>query len=180
MKEFEEKTDEELVEIIRSADRELFSVIIDRYEKKLFRYAFNLIKNELKASDIVQEAFIKSFINLKGFDTKKKFSSWIYRIVHNEAMSSVKKYRKEVPILDDMDFQSNENIEKDFEKKEISEEVTQCMDQLSLMYAEPLALYYFEDKTYDEISDILHIPPGTVAIRIKRSKIIMKKICQTK
>jgi RNA polymerase sigma-70 factor (ECF subfamily) len=95
-------------------------------------------------------------------------------------MNSVKKYRKEVPILDDMDFQSNENIEKDFEKKEISEEVVQCMDQLPLMYAEPLALYYFEDKTYDEISDILHIPPGTVAIRIKRSKIIMKKICQTK
>jgi RNA polymerase sigma-70 factor (ECF subfamily) len=180
MIEYEEKTDEELVEIIRSVDRELFSVIIDRYEKKLFRYAFNLIKNELKASDIVQEAFIKSFINLKGFDTKKKFSSWIYRIVHNEAMNSVKKYRKEVPILDDMDFQSNENIEKDFEKKEISEEVVQCMDQLPLMYAEPLALYYFEDKTYDEISDILHIPPGTVAIRIKRSKIIMKKICQTK
>jgi RNA polymerase sigma-70 factor (ECF subfamily) len=180
MTELEEKTDEELVEIIRSADRELFSVIIDRYEKKLFRYAYNLIKNESKAADIVQEAFIKSFINLKGFDAKKKFSSWIYRIVHNEAMNSVKKYRQEVPILDDMDFQSNENIEKDFEKKEIGEEVARCMDQLPIIYAEPLALYYYEDKTYDEISDILHIPPGTVAIRIKRSKIIMKKICQTK
>lgn len=180
MIESEEKSDEELVKIIRSVDRESFSIIIDRYEKKLLRYAFNLIKNEQKASDVVQESFIKSFVNLKGFDTKKKFSSWIYRIVHNEAMNIIKKYHREIPILDEMDFQSNENIELEFEQKEARQEVEKCLADLPLIYAEPLSLYYLEEKTYDEISDILHIPPGTVAIRLKRAKIIMKKICQTK
>ena len=180
MIDFEGKTDEELVEVIRSVDREAFSIIIDRYEKKLLRYAFNLIKNEQKASDIVQESFIKSFVNLKGFDTKKKFSSWIYRIVHNEAMNSVKKYYREIPMLDEMDFQSSENIEQEFEQKEIRQELEKCLGELPIIYAEPLSLYYLEEKTYDEISDILHIPPGTVAIRLRRAKIIMKKICQTK
>jgi len=172
-------TDEMLVEKIRSHDRELFSVIIDRYEKKLLRYAFNLTQNEQKASDIVQEAFIKSYVNLNGFDTRKKFSSWIYRIVHNEAMNSIKKHYKETPILEDMDFPSTENIEEEFKKKEIKEQVIKCLDKISLMYAEPLELYYLEEKSYEEISDILHIPPGTVAVRLRRAKIIMKKICQT-
>jgi len=180
MSNLNEESDEELVKKIQSLDRELFAIVIDRYEKRLFRYAFSLVKNEQKAADVVQEAFIKSYVNLRAFDTKKKFSSWIYRIVHNEAMNSIKKYHKEIPILDDMDFESGENIEKEFERKEVGEEVKKCLNILPLKYAEPLELHYLEEKSYEEISDILHIPLGTVAIRLKRAKILMKNICQTK
>ena len=176
----EELSDEMLVEKIRLDNRNLFAVVIDRYEKKLLRYAFNLVKNEHRAADIVQESFIKSYINIKSFNTNKKFSSWIYRIVHNEAMNSIKKYRREIPILDNDDFPSKDDVEGEFERKEVVEQVAKCLDEIPLIYAEPLELYYLEDKTYDEISDILHIPPGTVATRLRRVKILMRKICQTK
>jgi RNA polymerase sigma-70 factor (ECF subfamily) len=178
MTDIEKLTDEELVEKIRSNDYNLYAVIIDRYKNKLLRYAVNIVHDDDKASHIVQDSFIKAYINLKGFNINKSFSSWIYRIVHNESINIIKKYHKEVSILDDFDFGSDENIEEDFEKKEVMFKVEKCLKEIPLLYSEPLSLYYINDKSYQEISDILRIPMGTVAVRINRAKKLMKKICQ--
>ncbi len=174
----EQLSDEIIVEQIRSVDQELYVLLVERYQHKLFRYAQSLMHVEHKATDVVQEAFIKAFINLQGFDTQKKFSSWIYRIVHNEAMNSVKKYQKEVSLPEDFEFASNEDIEADFEQQELAAAVQARLQELPLMYAEPLALRYLEEKSYEEISDILHLPMGTVATRINRAKVLMKHLCQ--
>lgn len=170
-------SDEEIVEKVRSNDQELYAVIVDRYQSKLLRYAHSLIKDETKAVDIVQESFIKAFINLNGFDTKKKFSSWIYRITHNEAMNIAKKHQKETTLPDNIDFSSEENIEDDLEQKEIISKVKKCLEEIPLLYSEPMALHFIEDMSHREISDILRIPMGTVATRINRGKILMKHLC---
>lgn len=174
----EKLSDEEIVEQVRTSDQNLYAIIVDRYQKKLVRYANNLVKNESKAIDIVQESFIKAFIDLNSFDTKKKFSSWIYRIVHNQAINVVKKYNKETPLPENLDFTSDDDIEKDFEQKELAETVEKCIGDIPLLYSEPLSLYYLDEKSYEEISDILKIPMGTVATRISRAKKMMKNICQ--
>ena len=171
-------TDEEIVERVRSNYPDFYSEIIERYKNKLLRYAMGLVHDNDQASHIVQDSLIKGYINLNGFNTKKKFSSWIYRIVHNEAMNLIKKYQKEVPILDDFDFESDEDITKDFEQKETAIYVEKCLNSMPLIYSEPLSLYYLDDKSYEEISDILRIPMGTVAIRMSRAKKLMKHICQ--
>jgi len=171
-------TDEEIIEKVRSNDRDLYAVIIDRYESKLLRYAINLVHDNDKASHIVQDSLVKAYINLNGFNTKKKFSSWVYRIVHNEAMNTLKKYKSEMPILEEFDFESEQDITKEFEQKEISAHVEKCLKSIPLIYSEPLSLYYLDEKSYEEISDILRIPMGTVAIRMSRAKKLMKHICQ--
>jgi RNA polymerase sigma-70 factor, ECF subfamily len=171
-------TDEEIIEKVRSDDRDLYAIIIDRYKDKLLRYATNLVHDNDRASHIVQDSMVKAYINLNGFNTKKKFSSWIYRIVHNEAMNVLKKYKNEVSILDDFDFESDQDVVKDFEQKEMIVHVEKCLKSIPLIYSEPLSLYYLDDKSYEEISDILRIPMGTVATRISRAKKLMKNICQ--
>jgi len=178
MLDIKELSDNEIVEKVRTSDQELYSVIIDRYQKKLIRYAYNLIKNEDKAIDIVQESFVKAYINLNDFNIEKKFSSWIYRIVHNQAINLAKKYQKETLLLENWDFKSDDNIESDFEEKEVIEKVEKCLKEIPLLYSEPLSLYYIDEKSYEEISDILRIPMGTVATRINRAKKLMKNICQ--
>ena len=178
MENYKTLSDEQLVEEVRSKDQELYTHIVDRYQIKIMRYAKYLIYDEHKAADVVQETFIKAFINLNGFDTRKKFSSWIYRIAHNEAMNSVKKYHRESPLSPDFDLPSSEDIEEEFTKKEIIDKTRDCLTQMPVLYSEPLALYYLEDKPYDEISDILRLPIGTVGTRINRAKILMKTICQ--
>jgi RNA polymerase sigma-70 factor, ECF subfamily len=171
-------TDEEIVEKVRTSDKDLYAVIIERYQKKLLHYANSLIKDEDKAVDTVQISFTKAFVNLNSFNIKNKFGSWIYRIVHNEALNLIKKYPGETPLLDDIDFKSDEDIENNFIKSETKSEVTKCLKKIPIIYSEPLILYYLENKTYEEISDILRIPMGTVAVRINRAKKLMKNICQ--
>jgi len=179
MKDLKKLKDEQIVELVRTKDKELYIEIVLRYQTKLLRYALYLIQDKTKAADAIQESFIKAFINLNSFDLKMKFSSWIYRIVHNQVMNIFNKNKKELPLLDTVDFDSGKNLELDLLNKETHEKVNKCVDQMPIMYSEPLLLYYFEEKSYEEISDILRLPVGTVGTRINRAKVIMKKICQS-
>lgn len=178
MFEYENKTDEEVVLHIQSKDQEIYFVIMERYQSKLTRYVGSIVSDRLKISDIVQSTFIKAFINLQSFDNKKKFSSWLYRIAHNEAINEISKRGREVPFEENFDIQSDEDIENNFEKKEVELKIKKCINKMPLIYSEPIVLYSIEDKSYEEISDILRIPMGTVATRINRAKILMKNICQ--
>ncbi|MBP9821113.1 RNA polymerase sigma factor, partial [Candidatus Saccharibacteria bacterium] len=83
--------DEQIVQLVISGNKEKFGDIMERYEPKLMRYVVYLAHDEPMATDIVQETFIKSYKNLKSYNPKYKFSSWIYRIAHNEAMNAVKR-----------------------------------------------------------------------------------------
>lgn len=178
MKDANKMTDERLVEVIKNKNKELYREIIIRYEKKLLRYARYLLNDREKSADIVQESFIKAYVNLNSFNLKMKFSSWIYRIVHNQAINIIQKYKKELPLLENIDYDNGKNLELDFTNKEIKTRVNKCIGQLPLIYSEPLSLFYLEDKSYDEISDILRLPIGTVGTRINRAKSMMKIICQ--
>ncbi len=173
-------TDEQAVEYIRTKDREGYREIVARYQDKLMRYANYLVYyNNMEAADIVQNSFIKAFINLNSFDTRKKFSSWIYRIVHNEAMNAVARHRNELPILEGVDFEDGGSIIDNLSKEEVRARVNKCLSLLPPLYREPLVLFFIEEKSYEEISDILRLPTGTVGTRISRAKTLMEKICQT-
>ena len=178
MKDLKKLTDEQIVKIVRTKDKEVYLEIVLRYQEKLLRYALYLVQDKAKAADAVQESFIKAFINLNSFNTKMKFSSWIYRIVHNQVMNAVSKYKKELPLFENVDLNSGKNPEIDLTKKEIRDRVNKCIGQIPIKYSEPLSLFYLEEKSYGEISDILRLPIGTVGTRINRAKVFMKKICQ--
>lgn len=171
-------TDEEIIQKISAGEHDLYSVIIDRYQDKLLRYAMSLIRDRDKATDIVQETFTKAFINLKSLNISKSFSSWIYRITHNEAVNAIKKHKREIPIPEDFDTADETNLENKATERETREQVEKCLDQIPILYSEPLVLFYLEDKSYEEISDILRLPIGTVGTRIRRARNLMRKICQ--
>ena len=178
MKDISKLSDEKIVELTRKKDKELFVHIIKRYQDKLMRYSNYLVGDEHNAADIVQESFIKAYTNLNGFDIKKKFSSWIYRIVHNEAINLINKQKKQVSLYKDVDYDSGIDIEDGFVKKELENRTHNCLSKMPVIYKEPLSLFFLDEKSYEEISDILRIPIGTVGTRINRAKFLMKKICQ--
>jgi RNA polymerase sigma-70 factor (ECF subfamily) len=84
-------TDEAVAREIQKGNNMLLGVIIDRYEKKLTRYIGKFTSNTDNINDLVQDVFIKCYTNIQSFDTKQKFSSWIYRIAHNESVNFLKK-----------------------------------------------------------------------------------------
>lgn len=180
MKKYQNLPDEKLVEITIKSDKQAYGELVNRYEKKLIRYANYLIKNEAKAADAVQNTFIKGFVNLRSFNKDFKFSSWIYRICHNEAINEAKKYSKEVKgenlIWDLFKGKSEQEPEKVGEREMQAQEVRECIEKLPMKYKEPVALYYLEEMSYKEVADILRIPTSTVGVRINRGKVILKEI----
>lgn len=168
----QKKSDEEVVIAVRTSNKELYREIINRYQVRLFTYARYITGDEDKAKDAVQETFIKAYRNLNSFDASKKFSSWIYRITHNEAINIVKKYKRETALPDESKLPMTEDghIEKLLEQAEHNQNIRQLIEMLPMKYKEAIVLYFIEEKSYEEISDILRIPMGTVGIRILRAK----------
>ena len=179
MKDLKSLSDEELAVYIYSEEKEAYREVVERYQDKLLRYVGSLVGNKDKAEDVVQEAFIKAYINLRSFNTKRKFSSWIYRIAHNEAINYIKKYSKETR-LDDKQAEKlvgKSNIEEELERKEAIKILGKCLNKLPVKYKSVLVLYYLEDYSYEEISDILRIPTGTVGTRLNRGKKMLTRVC---
>lgn len=181
-KKYEEKTDEELVKLSLE-NKDFFAYIVDRYEEKLFRYVrriTNVPQSEIL--DILQEIFIKVYQNLNDFDYNLKFSSWIYRIAHNQTISIYRK-DKSRPHGNSVDIDEEilKNIANDFDilaeadLKILKLKISKVLEKIDEKYKEIILLRFFEDKNYEEISDILKIPMGTVATLISRAKKQMKK-----
>lgn len=177
MKNIEKKSDEDLVSLsLKNPD--YFLPIVRRYEDKLFRYIrriSNLDKDETE--DVLQDVFIKVYKNLNSFDSSLKFSSWVYRIAHNETISNYRKRKNKAEIIQfDVDGSFIKNIadeydlEKEFALEELKEKIALILAVLDLKYREVLVLRFLEAKNYSEISDILKKPEGTVATLLNRAK----------
>lgn len=178
-----ELTDAELVEAVVSGDTERFGALMERYEAKLLRYATYLIHDDVLAQDVVQEAFIKTYKNLRGYNPRYKFSSWIYRIVHNEAISAVRgqRYAAEDVDIETLQEPSSElTTIRDIDRAILRGTMQACLDELDAKYREVLMLQYYENMQYDEIADVLHVPASTVGVWSLRGKAKLKKLCEEK
>lgn len=175
-------TDESLVALVVSGDVDAYGELMSRYEPRLMRYIMSLVHDHDAAADIVQETFIKTYQNLRGFDDAYKFSSWIYRIAHNEAMNAV---RHERHISRDVDASEaappyEPTTMQDIDQTILKGDVAACLDQLEPKYREVLMLQYYENMKYGEIADVLHVPPSTVGVWASRAKAKMQVICRKK
>jgi RNA polymerase sigma-70 factor (ECF subfamily) len=175
------KTDEQLA-LETSKNKEAFGELVERYSEKIHYYIARLIGSFQEAEDTTQDVFIKAYENIASFNSKLKFSSWLYRIAHNEAVNFIKKnYRyKKVEYNEDIE---NHQIESEdlilkIIKNENAKEVHNALLKLKTSEKEVLQLYYFEDKKYVEISDILQISINSVGPKIKRAKDKLKKIIE--
>jgi len=175
--------DEEIVHQVQSGKIDFFGILVDRYEAKIRRYARKFLSAKEDIKDIIQEIFIKTYTNIQSFDTKRKFSSWIYRIAHNELINALKKKKKKaLPLsLFDPDIffphsLRNNYLNQQINRQDIQKMIDKCLDQLEPKYREPIILYYFEGLSYQEIADVIQVPISTVGVRMKRAKETMKPI----
>ena len=168
--------DEDLIQAIIDNPNH-YVEIIRRYRDKLSHYLRKFISNPDEIEDVLQMVFIKAYKNLNGFDKKRKFSSWIYRITHNEAINHLKKNKNTKVCLDDVEYKiidKSIDIGESIDKRFLRKEIESIISGLSVKYREPLVLFYFEEKSYEEISDILRIPKNTVGTLISRGKKMIK------
>ncbi|MEI7695964.1 MAG: RNA polymerase sigma factor [Chlorobium sp.] len=170
-------TDQELV-AGAIANKQAFAAIVLRYEAPLLRYIIRLgCRDSFAAEDLLQEIFIKIYIHLNEYDPFLQFSSWIYRIAHNEIVSYFRKEKRRPSVLSKDELLTlfeNISVDADQLTRESQEhspiEIQGALDRLEPKYRDVIVLKFFEEKSYEEISDILLIPQGTVATLINRAK----------
>lgn len=173
------QTDEEIARLIQAGQFDLLAILMERYEAKMARYARKFLANSDDIKDVLQKIFLKTYVNIKSFDVKRRFSPWLYRIAHNELVNVLKERRKATLPLFDFDvflpgFFSDNNLEQDLDDKKLFEAVNTSLGQIEAKYREPIILYYSEGLSYQEISDIIRIPVSTVGVRINRAKKLLK------
>ena len=175
----EKISDEDLVELIRNKDKELYSFVIDRYEKRLKAYIRRLTNNSNEVDDLVQQALVNTFIALQSFESNKKFSSWIYRIAHNLTINWLTKKKADIFLSEEEgladSIKSDIDIHSEIIDGETSRHLTEAINKLPEKFKEPFILKYIEERSYEEISDILRKPKNTVGTMISRAKGLLKK-----
>jgi RNA polymerase sigma-70 factor (ECF subfamily) len=180
-KAIETQTDEQIVLRMQAGELTLYEELVKRYQGKLVHYATTIVYDHDIAMDVTQDGLIKAYKKINSFDSNKKFSSWIFRIIHNQAIDYLRKHKNEMAVQDNEwlinTLPTQEDRELELEKKIEKRKVWECLNKLPMDYRTVLTLYYMEDRSYLEISDILRIPPGTVATRISRGKKALVTIC---
>ena len=179
------RTDEQIVEMAKS-NKQCYMCLMQRYEDKIQRYVLRISGvSQETAEDIVQDIFLKVYINLNDFNSELKFSSWIYRIAHNETINYWRRNKKRKSLKvswDDNEALKNiikdeYNTEQEVYQKINNEVLLESIGELDDKYRTVIMLNYLEGKSYQEISEILKKPIGTVGTLLNRAKkILIKKL----
>lgn len=177
------ESDEHLARLA-TTDQTAFAILLSRYEAKLYRY----IRRQTDApheecEDILQEVFLKTYRYLHSFDPSLSFSTWIYRIAHNETISHFRKRSvrpRTIPEEEGELYLQNIATEIDMieeiDTKALQHSIRESLSKLGPKYTDVLILRYLEEKSYEEISDILKLPIKTVGTRINRAKSKLKTL----
>lgn len=180
--------DLEIIESTLNGNTDAFAVLVEKYKDKTFNIVFRMINDYHETEDIVQEAFVKAFKELKNFKIQYKFSTWLFAIALNIAKNRLKRKSllKFLSLDRKKETQDDEIVweiadgkltpEEELIKKEETKKINEFVYELPINYREVFILRNFEDMSYEEISKITGLPIGTVEVRLFRaSKIFSQK-----
>ncbi|MEN3012543.1 MAG: sigma-70 family RNA polymerase sigma factor [Dictyoglomus thermophilum] len=179
-------SDQSLISLIKSGDKEAFNILVKRYEKKVLNILYLQLGNIPDLEDLAQEVFIKVFKNLNRFRGEAKFSTWIYRITINVAYDYKRKFKEGYSLDEPIGEDTEDTFEKVIsseeedplsivEKEDIKKKLHKLIKELPKEYQEVLILREYEGLSYEEISEILRCPIGTVESRLYRARKELKE-----
>ncbi len=177
----EEKSDNEIIELYKNGEKEALKYLIERYASPIFNFVAHLT-NRNDAPDIVQDIFIKTWKNIKRYDSKKaSFKTWIFTITRNSVTDFWRKKKNILFTEIEESFSENipdENLLPDevLQKLEDAELLNKTLEKLRPDYREVLVLYYQEEMTFEEIGGILSKPTNTVKSQHRRAIIELREL----
>jgi len=170
-----EKRDKSLISSACAGDPRSFARLVSFYEKKVRAFGMGFFKNASDTDDFVQEVFIKVFTHLASFRGESLFSTWLLRIAYNTAVNSVKRRKEYVSLSDDFEVIDTDTGPEEKQLRKLTAlAVREALKELPERYALCLDLYFFNDMSHNEISDILDLPVNTVKSHIFRAKKILR------
>ena len=177
------KMDEkQLVNKILAGDSKAYKTFIDTYKRLVAHVVFRMVYNPTDREDLCQDVFIKAYQNLQGFQFQSKISTWLARIAYNTCVNYLQKMR--TPLLgdstpEDLSFESVATRDMDpyaeAEGSDLNRMIRRHVNALPPLFRAIVTLYHLDGMKYDEISQVLELPVGTVKSYLFRARRILKK-----
>ncbi|MCL6217593.1 RNA polymerase sigma factor [Zunongwangia pacifica] len=178
------KKDQFIIDQILGGDKQLFSVLVDRYKKLVFTLCLRMLKNREEAEEVAQDSFVKIYKSLGKFKGESKFSTWVYRVTYNNCLDFLKARKRKfkelsVDAYDGFEIEDLDNALSDLEEKERKKAILACINMLNEDDAFLLTLHYYEDQSVKEIAEIMKLSVTNVKVKLYRSRkqlaIILKR-----
>jgi len=183
--------DSELIQKAKTGDEKSLEQLLGKYKIAVHNLVYRMVKDKQEAEDLTQETFIKAFKSLPSFNEEYAFSTWIFKIATNNCIDFFRKRKLKTYSLDKpiqyktSEFQQDHpdpdlNAEKTILARERNELITQAINSLPSKYYEAIELRHRQEKSYEEISEMLNLPLGTVKARIFRAREMLNKALKEK
>ena len=183
---FHDQSDEALVHRVRSGEREVFGVLVDRYKRGVANFIGATVRNSSETADLSQETFLRAYAHLGTFNPQLgKFSTWIYQIARNVIRTHLAKSVRAPQVQELAQDQSLENAVADLSpqadpaggvlRQEAERELRAALAELPERTRAVLALRYFDNMEYQTIASTLGLSLGNVKTLIHRGKIALTK-----
>ena len=180
-----------LVDRCRQGDRDSFAQLMKLHEKQIYNFTYRMLGSEEEAEDLTQDIFVAAFRGIRRFRGEAKFSTWLYRIALNQTRNRIKylsrrnffakqsrraQYREESP-WENPEFlaDSAPTPEQLTLTKRMAAQVQECLDQIPPQARQILLLRDVQGFSYEELSEMLSLNPGTVKSRLHRARSALQK-----
>ncbi len=184
--------DQALIERCKTGNTDAFDELVSRYEKQVYNFAYRISGNHDIAWDVSQEAFIRVFNSIRSFRGDANFSTWAYRIVKNVYLDELKKSKSNRTTSLDEYVELDENsVAKQVQDTEPTpDQVVEARDRTRILQEAInslpeyqriiVTLYHVRHQSYEQISDVLELPIGTVKSRLNRARLALADILRPK
>ncbi|MCL2608372.1 MAG: sigma-70 family RNA polymerase sigma factor [Treponema sp.] len=174
--------DSVIVRQVLGGEKNLFRLLVRRYESYVYGMGMAFFHNVEDARDFVQEVFLKTYRNLSGFEGRSRFSTWLYKIAYNTALNGVnrrKEYRSLAEDSEEIDPERNNpngsSPEQQLLRKAAKEAVLASLEDLPERYRICIDMFFFFERSYQEIEAITGFPVNTIKSHVFRAKKLLRE-----
>jgi len=180
------RDDTALVKRAKSGDGKAYDELIVLYKDAVFSIIYRMVHNTQEAEDLAQEAFIKAYNSINSFNEEYAFSTWLFKIATNNCIDFFRKRKLKTYSMDQTIKYKDDEIQQEYadsdptaEKEILSSEksamIRRAIENLPEKYRTAIMLRHHEERSYEEIAQVLDLPLGTVKARIFRAREMLKK-----
>jgi RNA polymerase sigma-70 factor (ECF subfamily) len=155
-------------------EKDLFRLLVKRHEEAVFRMGMSFFRNSEDAADFVQDVFLKAFRSLAHFEGRSRFSTWLYRIAYNTAVNSFSRKREYVSLAEEPG-DGGDNPERKVIREAAGQAVLEAVKDLPERYRICVDMFFFYDRSYQEIEAITGFPVNTVKSHVFRAKKLLRE-----
>ena len=159
-----------LIDRIIGGEETLYATLVDKYKSYAFTIALKVVENRAEAEEVAQDGFIKAFNYLSKFNRQAKFSTWLYRIVFNTAISYKRKNKQQFQSIENNIAVYSEGADSELEKDDKRIFVAQAMEKLSDADRVAVQLYYIKEYSLEETAEMLGQNINTLKVRVHRAR----------